>query len=112
MYTPYILSTEPRDYIQVVLLGPSTTILTFSLDSKDNKNAYLYSVENGGKIIFQDLKSVSSKIHAQLEKLEKEKQEASQPSFLQKISLWFSSVFNSIGNWLANLWNSISNLWS
>ena len=112
VYTPYILSTEPRDYIQVVLLGPSTTILTFSLDSKDNKNAYLYSVENGGKIIFQDLKSVSSKIHAQLEKLEKEKQEASQPSFLQKISLWFSSVFNSIGNWFANLWNSISNLWS
>lgn len=112
VYTPFILSTEPRDYIKVVLLGPSMTILTFSLDSKDNDKAYLYSVENGGKIIFQDLKSVSSKIHAQLEELEKEKLEASQPSFWQKISLWFSSVFNSIGNWLANLWGSISGLWS
>lgn len=112
VYTPFILSTEPRDYIKVVLLGPSMTILTFSLDSKDNKKAYLYSVENGGKMIFQDLKSVSSKIHAQLEELEKEKLEASQPSFWQKISLWFSSVFNSMGNWLANLWGSISGLWS
>lgn len=111
-YIPYILSTEPRDYIKVVLLGPSMTTLTFSLDSKDNEKAYLYSVENGGKIIFQDLKSVSNKIHAQLEELEKEKLEASQPSFWQKISLWFSSVFNSIGNWFANLWSSISNLWS
>lgn len=111
-YQPYVLSTDLSEYIKVVLLGPSKTVLTFSLDSKDNKKAYLYSVENGGKITFQDLKSVASRVYAELEELEKEKLEASQPSFWQKTSVWFSSISASIGNWFVNLWDSISNLWT
>lgn len=112
-YQPYVLSADDlRDYIKVVLSGPSKTVLTYSLDSKDNTKAYLYSVENGGKISFQDPESVVSKVYAQLEEVEKEKLEASQPSFWQKTSLWFSTAFTSIGNWFASLWHSISSLWN
>lgn len=112
-YQPYVLSADDlRDYIKVVLSGPSKTVLTYSLDSKDNTKAYLYSVENGGKIIFQDSKSVASKIYTKLEELEKEKLEGFTTFFLAKTSLWFSSVFASIENWFASLWCSISNLWN
>lgn len=111
-YQPYILSTDVGDFIKVVLSGPSKTVLTYSLDSKDNRRAYLYSVENGGRITFQDAKSVASKIHAHLEELAKEKLEASQPSFWQKTSLWVSYLLASIGNLFASLCDSISNLWN